>query len=95
MIVNRRDVDSMLPKRARDGIDLFVDQHEITGDGCLAIGERLKVQRRHHAHGRQERLPHFRDGLGPGHRDLVDAGTDVSPLASHELLDLLRVALDA
>src|SRR5262245_29828780 len=48
MIVQRRRLDTVLPKRLGDAVHLTGDEHEIAGDRCLAIAGRLKVERRIH-----------------------------------------------
>src|SRR5262249_15995360 len=46
VIVNRRDVDAVLPEGLRDGIDFAIHEDEVAGDGRLAVGGRLEVHHR-------------------------------------------------
>src|SRR5262245_59859840 len=48
MIVQRRRLDTVLPKRLGDAIHLTGDEHEIAGDRGFAIAGRLEVERRIH-----------------------------------------------
>src|SRR2546425_11415298 len=91
VIVDRRHVDAVLPKRLGHGVHFLVDQYEIPGDGRFAVARRLKVHYGHDAHRWQERLAHLRDRFRSRDGDLEDAGTDIPPGAPERLLDRLRV----
>ena len=81
----------MLPQRPRDGIDFLVEQHEVARDRRLAVGQGLEIQHGDHAHGGKQGHAVLRDGLRAWHRDLEDAGTEVTARAPEGLLDLLGV----
>ena len=91
VIVDGRHVDAVLPKRLGHGVHFLVDQDEITRDGRLAVGRRLKVDDSHDTHCRQERLTHLGDRFGPRDGDLEDAGPDIPSRSSERLFDCLRV----
>ena len=91
MVVERRDVDAMLPQGQGNGIHFFVDEDEVPGDRGLPIRRRLEVHHCRHAHGGQQRPPHRGDRFRAGYGDLEHAAANLSPRTSEHLLDLLCV----
>src|SRR5437879_8375971 len=57
MVVERRDVDAMLPQGQGDGIHFLVDEDEVPGDRGLPIRRRLEVNYWRHRRGGQIRPP--------------------------------------
>src|SRR2546422_2067605 len=90
VVVERRDVDAMLPQGPGDGIHFLVDEYEIAGDRGLPIRRRLEVHYRRDAHGGQQRPPHRGDRFRAGYGHLEHAA-DVSPRTTEHLLNLLGV----
>src|SRR5437667_10751649 len=48
VVVEGRHIDAVLYQDPGDGVDLLVDQDEVSGDSRLAVGGRLEVHHRRH-----------------------------------------------
>src|SRR2546422_8597581 len=47
VVVERGHVDVVLPERARDRVDLLVEQHEVPGDGRPALDKEVNRSEEH------------------------------------------------
>src|SRR5713226_2004335 len=84
--MQRRDFDPALAQGLEHGVDLPCDEHEVSGDRCLAAAGRLEVDDDARTHADGNRHPALLYGFVPGDVELIDAAIDRT-LCAKRLID--------
>src|ERR671933_905694 len=94
VVVQGRDLDAVLAKRAEHRVHLVGREHEIARDGRLAAPGRLEIDGDRGAHRLRHLYAVIPDRLGAHHAHLIDAAIDLA-LAAEGLVERRDIEINA